>query len=702
MARNKRSARGKPPVARSIGQAREHHAIATSDPYAWLRADNWRDVMRDPELLDRDIRDYLEAENAYARTALWGTGALRKTLFREMKARIKLDDSTVPARDGAFAYFTAYKTGGQHPLYCREKSTGGAREVLVDGNKLARGKAYFSLGGAEHSPDHKFLAYGTDLKGSEYYTVEIRNAATGKVLKDRIEDTTGHVEWSADGKSFFYTNLDDNHRPSRTFRHVLGTSSARDALVYEEPDQGFFTGIGKTQSGDYLNLATHDHQTSEVYLIDARNPGEKPKLVAGRKAGVEYEVEHHGNRLFILTNADKAEDFKIVEAPLSSPGRKNWRDVVGHKPGRLILHFMVFREFLVRLEREDGLPRIVVRALDTGKEHVIAFDEEAYSLGVVPGYEFDTRNLRFTYSSMTTPAQVYDYDMATRKRILRKVQEVPSGHRPEDYITRRVMAPAHDGESVPITLLYAKATPLDGTAPLLLYGYGAYGISIPASFSTNCLSLVDRGVIYAIAHIRGGKDKGYRWYAQGRGRHKTNTFEDFIDAARFLIDRGFTAKGRITAHGASAGGMLMGAVANMAPELFNAIIAEVPFVDVLNTMLDDSLPLTPPEWPEWGNPINDARAYRAIAAYAPYENVTAQDYPHILAVAGLTDPRVTYWEPAKWVARLRAVKTGDHLVLLKTNMAAGHGGAAGRFDRLHEVALNYAFALKMWGLADAG
>ncbi|RME98438.1 MAG: S9 family peptidase, partial [Alphaproteobacteria bacterium] len=420
-----------------------------------------------------------------------------------------------------------------------------------------------------------------------------------------------------------------------------------------------------------------------------------------RETGHEYDVEHHGGRLFILTNSGGAEDFRIVETALESPGLEHWRDIEPHKPGRLILDITSFAGHLVRLEREEGLPRIVIRRLADGEEHAIAFKEDAYSLGLEPGYEFDTTTLRFSYSSMTTPTQVYDYDMERRERTLRKTQEVPSGHDPEDYVTRRIMAPAHDGETVPVTLLYHAQTQLDGSAPVLLYGYGAYGISIPASFSTNCLSLVDRGFVYAIAHVRGGKEKGYRWYREGKLGKKMNTFKDFICAAEHLIAQGITSRGAIIAHGGSAGGMLVGAVANMAPELFRGIIAEVPFVDVLNTMLDDTLPLTPPEWREWGNPIESKEQYEWIAAYSPYDNVSAQDYPNILALAGLTDPRVTYWEPAKWVARLRARRTDSNLTLLKTNMEAGHGGASGRFDRLKEVALSYAFALKISGRMDS-
>ncbi|MET0651373.1 MAG: S9 family peptidase, partial [Hyphomicrobiaceae bacterium] len=419
-----------------------------------------------------------------------------------------------------------------------------------------------------------------------------------------------------------------------------------------------------------------------------------------REHGHEYSVEHHGERLIITTNSDGAEDFRICEAPLASPGMANWREIIPHKPGRLIIETIAFKDHLVRLEREDGLPRIILRQFADGAEHAIAFAEEAYALGMSGGYEFDTTTLRFTYSSMTTPAQVFDYDMAQRTRVLRKTQEVPSGHNPDDYVTRRLLAPAADGEMVPVSVLYKKGTPLDGSAPLFLYGYGAYGITIPASFSTTRLSLVDRGFVFAIAHIRGGKEKGYRWYTDGKLKKKVNTFTDFIAAGEYLVAQRYTSRGRIVANGGSAGGMLMGVIANLAPELFLGIIADVPFVDVLNTMLDESLPLTPPEWPEWGNPIASKEDFETIRAYSPYENVAAKAYPHLFAFAGLTDPRVTYWEPAKWIARLRHLNTSSNLILLKTNMEAGHGGASGRFEALKELATDYAFALKIADRAD--
>ncbi|NND49397.1 MAG: S9 family peptidase [Rhizobiales bacterium] len=689
------------PQARRIREQSTHHGIERSDDYAWLRADNWREVMRDPTVLAPEIRAHLEAENAYTEQMLAETGALQDALYEEMRGRIKEDDSTVPAPDGPYAYYTSFVDGGQHPLVCREPRGGGAREVLIDGNALAEGQAYFQLGGASHSPDHRYLVYGSDVKGSEYYDLSILDTQDGKLLSDTIADTSGGAVWAADSRTLFYTRLDDNHRPSRIFRHRLGDDPADDVLVFEEQDPGFFAGIGKTQSGEYLVISTHTHETSELHLIPARAPDAAPRLVVPRETGHECSLEHHGQRLFLLTNRDGAEDFRIVEAPLDDPSPDNWQEIIDHQPGRLILSITAYRDHLVRLERADGLPRIVVRRLADGAEHSIEFKEQAYSLGLVGGFEFDTGETRFTYSSMTTPSQVFDYELETRERRLRKTQEVPSGHNPDDYVTQRIFAAAKDGEHVPVSLLYRKETKLDGSAPCLLYGYGAYGIAMPASFSTNRLSLVDRGFVYAIAHIRGGKEKGYRWYREGKAAAKTNTFTDFIAAGEHLCAQNFTRKGQIVAHGGSAGGMLMGAVANMAPNLFAGIIGEVPFVDVLATMLDDTLPLTPPEWPEWGNPIVSAEDYNTIAAYSPYDNVSDLAYPPILALAGLTDPRVTYWEPAKWIAKLRAMKSGEAPVLLRTNMDSGHGGASGRFDRLKEVALAYAFALHVTGAQEA-
>ncbi len=692
-----------PPRAARRPAAVTHHGHTRSDDYSWLRADNWQEVMRNPAALAEDIREYLDAENAYFATGMSDTEALQEQLFKEMRGRIKEDDSSVPLPDGPWAYAMRYVEGGQHPLYVREKRAGGGEEVMLDGNALAEGRAYFRIGGVSHSPDHRLLAWSHDDAGSEFFTLSVRDLDDRSDLADVIPDTSGGSVWSADGHFLFYVRLDANHRPSRVFRHKLGSSPEADVLVYEEQDPGFFVGVGMTKSRRFILIHANDHQTSEVHVIPADAPEEAPRLIAPRETAIEYSVDEAHGTFFILTNAgedgEAAKDFRIVTAPVEAAGRENWTDLVPHEAGRLITSHDVTARHVVRLERFEGLPRIVVRRLADGAEHTIAFEEEAYSLGLMGGYEFDTDTLRFAYSSMATPSRVYDYDMESRKRVLRKEQEVPSGHDPSLYVTRRVMAPAPDGETIPISLLYRKETPLDGSAPALLYGYGAYGIAMPASFSISRLSLVDRGFVYAIAHIRGGKDKGYAWYETGRRASKANTFTDFIAAGEFLAAERFTSRGKIVAEGGSAGGMLIGAVANMTTDLFGGLIANVPFVDVLNTMLDDTLPLTPPEWPEWGNPVAEAADYQTMLAYSPYDNVRAKPYPPILVLAGLTDPRVTYWEPAKWVARLRALKTDGNLLLLRTNMEAGHGGAAGRFDALKETAIEIAFALKVTGKA---
>ena len=678
------------------------HGRRRTDDYAWLKDENWQQVMRDPAVLRADIREYLEAENAYKEAVLAPTEALRAALFEEIRGRIKEDDSSVPAKDGAWEYYHRYREGGQHPVMCRRPAGDAAGEQqLLDGDAEAEGKSYYRIGGRKHSFDHRRFAWTVDENGSEFYTLKVKDLETGTELDETVERCSGGFVWAADHETLFYTELDDNHRPCKVLRHRLGADTANDAIVHEERDAGFFLNVALTESRRFVVIDAHDHVTSEVRLIDADRPEAAPILVAERDPMTEYDVSHHGDRLIILTNADGAEDFRIVEAPVGSPGREHWADLVPHRPGVLIVGFEVYARWLVRLERENALPRIVVRDLETGEEHAIAFEEEAYSLGLAGGYEFDTDTLRFTYSSMTTPEHVYDYDMRSRERVVRKVQEVPSGHDPADYGTRRIIAVSHDGESVPVSVLHRADTAIDGSAPLLLYGYGSYGMSMPASFGTTRLSLVDRGFVYAIAHVRGGTERGYAWYTGGKLAKKTNTFHDFIAAAHALADGGFTRRGRIAIHGGSAGGLLVGASTNMAPDLFHAVIAEVPFVDVLNTICDDTLPLTPPEWPEWGNPIESEAAYDCIAAYSPYDNVEARDYPHIIATAGLTDPRVTYWEPAKWVAKLRATKTDDRLLALHTNMEAGHGGAAGRFDRLKETALVYAFVLHVFGMGVA-
>ncbi|WP_172122730.1 MULTISPECIES: S9 family peptidase [unclassified Devosia] len=689
-----------PPVAARKPYFTTHHNDRREDPYHWLRAPNWQEVMQQPETLDGEIRDYLEAENSFFEAEFGApTADLQETIYREIRGRIKEDDSGIPSPDGPFAYNSRMLEGKQYPQVVRTPRDGGPETVLLDCN-IEAGDGYFGFAGAEHDPSHRYLAWAADRAGSEYYDIVVRDLDTGTDSPEVIAETAGSYVWNNDSTAIFYTEYDDNHRPFRVREHRIGTPQESDRIVFEESDPGFFVGVGRTLSGKFIVVDAHDHQTSEVWLLDANGTGEL-RCVAPRVTEREYDVDEREGVLYIRTNADGAEDFKIVTAPADNPGPENWTDLVPHQQGVLILDTTVIKNHLLRLERFEGLRRIIVRDLRTSAEDSVGFDEEAYSLGMSVGYEFDTSTFRLTYSSPTTPSRTYDLDLETGERTLLKEQEVPSGHNPADYVTRRLFATAPDGEQVPVTVLYRQGTPLDGTAPALLYGYGAYGMSMPAAFSVSALSLVDRGFIHATAHIRGGMEKGYRWYAQGRREHKTNTFTDFIAAAEMLIAQGYTAKGRIVAQGGSAGGMLMGAVANMRPDLWGGILAQVPFVDVLNTMLDDTLPLTPPEWPEWGNPLLSAEDYRRIASYAPYEQVAAQDYPPIFALAGLTDPRVTYWEPAKWVAKLRATKTGAAPLYLKTNMGAGHGGASGRFDRIKETAMCYAFALDCVGLAQS-
>lgn len=679
-----------------------HHAITRRDPFAWLRDDNWQAVMKDPQALDADIRAHLEAENAYTDKVLAPTQKLQEQLFAEMRGRLQEDEAGVPVNQGGLAFVGKYVAGGEHPLICcgPRNSETDAMRVLVDGNKEAEGKDFFKIIGHDGDPTERLLAWAYDDKGSEYFTICLRPIEGGADLEDRLVDTGGSFAWSACGDYLFYIAVDENHRPHRVMRHKLGTAQSDDAIIYEEDDAGFFVGLSATRSGRFLIISAHDHETAEAHLIDAHAPLAAPVCVAPRETGIEYEVDDDAarDRLILVTNWQqdgKADDFQIVSAPVpTGSGTKNdWQSLRPHEAGALVLDALPFENHMVALIRQNALPFIEVTNIESGTSARIAFDEEAYDVSLGGMAEYATANLRFTYASMTTPTQTFDYDMASGERVLRKTQNVPSGHAPADYITRRITATGHDGAQIPVSLLYHKDTKLDGSAPVLLYGYGSYGITIPASFSVTRLSLVDRGFIYAIAHIRGGRACGHNWFMDGRGPKKTNTFEDFAAAARELIARNWTKPGQITIHGGSAGGLLVGATVNLAPELFCGAIAEVPFVDVLTTMLDASLPLTPPEWPEWGNPIESQEAYELIAGYAPYENIEAKAYPHILATAGLTDPRVTYWEPAKWIARLRTTRTDGGLSLLRTEMTAGHGGKAGRFNQLHEIAFVYAFTL---------
>ena len=685
----------KPPEAEKRPSTSTHHGIELVDNYAWLRADNWQDVMRDPSTLPNDIREYLDAENSYYEALMTDTTDLQEALFEEMKGRVKQDDSSVPSPDGDYAYASRYEEGKEYPLFIRSPRNGGDESILFDGPVQAEGTEYFALGLMEHSPDHQRLAWSLDNNGSEFHHMRIRNLATGED-SDELTKDVGSFEWCADSRGFVYVKVDENHRPNKAY---FKAPDAEEVLIYEEKDARFYVSIGKSLDGKWMVLHTGQNDEDEVWFFPADNPSANMSLVTPRRQGHEYGVDIHGDTLFITTNSRESENFRLVTADTSAPGEDNWKELILHRGDVMLVSSFVLKNHLIRLERENALPRIVVRELATGDEHSISFDEEAYSLGIGSGYEFDTNSVRFSYSSPSTPLQVWDYNLTTRERTLRKEQEIPSGHDASNYVVRRLLAPSKDGELVPLTVLHHKDTAIDGTAPCLLYGYGSYGAGMPASFSTNRLSLVDRGMIYCTAHIRGGDEKGRGWYEQTKKAGKLKTFHDFIASGEFLAQKKFTSKGKIIAMGGSAGGLLMGAVVNMAPNLFSGIIAQVPFVDVLNTMLDASLPLTPGEWSQWGNPIESEEEYKIIADYSPYDNVVPQDYPPIFALSGLTDPRVQYWEPSKWVAKLREVTKGKSAILLKTNMGSGHFGKTGRFAYLEEIGLVYAFALKAAGKA---
>ena len=681
-----------PPVAPKHPKRIEQLGRVRVDDYAWLKDENWQKVLRDPKVVRADIRTHLEAENAYTKAVLAGTEELQAELVKEMRGRIKEDDSSVPSPDGPWEYYSRFDTGAQHPIHARRPRGGGPEEVLLNEDKEAKGKAYFQVSEAEHSPDHKLFAWAVDEQGSEVHRIYVKDLATGQVLAAPVESANGGFAWSPDSQWLFWTFRDDNGRPSRVMRRPARGGAGSDVEVYREKDPGFFAGVGVSGSRKYIYVTAGDHETTETHLIPAATPTAPPRVVEPRSKGLMYDVEHWGDRFVIRTNADGAVDWKLVTAPEDKPGKAHWKDWVAHRPGAFVTSHFAVKDHLVRLERANAQGRIVVTPR-SGPEHTVAFEEEIYAPAAGPGYEYDTQVVRLVYQSPTTPRSWIDYDLKTRAKTLRKTQEVPSGHDPSKYVARRLDAPAKDGKLVPIYVLMRRDVKLDGSAPLLLYGYGSYGIANSPTFSTANLSLVDRGWIYATANVRGGSEKGWGWFLDGRKFTKTNTFTDFIACAEHLHGKGYGKPKSTVALGGSAGGMLMGAIANLRPELWAGIVGVVPFVDVLNTMSDTSLPLTPPEWPEWGDPLTDPKAYDYIAAYSPYDRVEAKRYPAILAMGGLSDPRVTYWEPAKWIAVLREKATDRNPKLLRINMEAGHGGSAGRFEHLKETALEYAFAI---------
>jgi len=691
-----------PPIARKIQAKTTQLGFTRTDDYAWMKDENWQAVMADASKLNPDIRKHLDAENAYTEAVTQDLSALKETIFEEMKGRLKADASSVPSPDRDWAYNHRYRTGDQHGLYERApintvtKKPNGEPQIILDAEVLSKDyPAFFDLGSVTHSDDQKWLAYSVDATGAENYEVFVKNIATDQITSTGITKSAGGLQWARDNATLFWVERDENQRPYAVFSKDIHNETAKPHLVYKETDPGFFVSVGESDSGNFIQISAHNHTTTELWLIPSAAPETKPTCVSPREAGREYSLSDHEDDFYILTNAGGAVDFQIMRAPIVSPGFESWEPFLPHQSGTLILGMTSYQNFLVRLVRENALPRIIIRDMRSGEEHDVAFDEAAYALGLGGSYEYDTPWLRFAYSSPTTPRQTFDYNMETRERVLRQTQEVPSGHDPADYKCERVSITARDGVSVPVTLIMRADTAIDGTAPLLLYGYGSYGMTMPAGFRTSLLSLVDRGFVYAIAHIRGGMAKGYQWYLDGKLEKKENTFNDFVDAGRALCDLGYSSRGKVIIHGGSAGGLLVGAALNQDADMLGGMIAAVPFVDVLNTMSDDTLPLTPPEWPEWGNPLTDKQSYENIARYSPYDNVSKRDYPPMLITGGLTDPRVTYWEPAKWAAKLREHQSGDAPVLLKINMEAGHQGEAGRYNALKETAFEFAFAVSI-------
>jgi oligopeptidase B len=680
-----------PPIARIEPKTFTQLGRTRVDNYAWLKDDNWQRVMRDPSVLRADVRDYLNAENAYREAMMAPTQALQEQLYQEMRGRTKEDDSSVPTPDGPWEYYRRFEVSAQHPKYVRRPRGGGPEQVLLDVDAQAAGKSFYKVISAQHSPDHAYIAYAVDEQGSEIYTVYIKQLHTGEILEEAITNCTGDFCWAPSSLYLYWIFRDDNGRPAKVYRRNMPGSE--DVLIYDEPDDGFFLSVDSTESREFVLISAGNGSQSEYYTIPSSNPTSPPSLFSAREDELLYSPTHWNGRWYILTNADNAVDFKIMSCAPSATARANWRDFIPHQEGRYILGLAATKDYLVRAERNNALPRIVVRHR-SGDEHAIVLEEEAYNLELAGGYEWETSIQRYIYDSPTTPPQWYDYDMRARSRVLRKTLEIPSGHDPAGYVARRMFATASDGKRIPITILMKRDTPVDGSAPLYLYGYGSYGISIDADFSIRRFSLVDRGWIYAIAHVRGGSEMGFGWFQDGRRFTKKNTFSDFIACAEHLVSNGFGRAGRIVAEGRSAGGLLMGAINNMRPDLWAGVIGGVPFIDVINTMSDVSLPLTPPEWPEWGNPLEDPEAYDYMASYCPYTNIDRKAYPAVLSTGGLTDPRVTYWEPAKWVAKLRPNTTSDKPILLKMNMTAGHAGSAGRFEYLREIAHDYAFAIK--------
>ena len=678
-----------PPVAAAVPKPDTVHGDVRIDNYYWLR-----------DKTNPDVITYLEAENAYTANVLEPLAPLRESLYTEMLARIKETDMDVPYRQGTHLYYARTEQGKQYPIYCRTQTAPGAPEtVILDENELSQGHSYFVIGSMHVSPDEATLIYTADTNGSETFDLYVRKIDTGAALPDRIRDV-GSVVWATDNVTIFYTTRDAAKRPHRLWRHTLGTDPSQDTLLYEEGDALYSLYAYRTKSDAFIIVHSSASTSDEIRVLPAREPSAPLRLLLARQPEVEYSVSHHGDAFYILTNLD-AKNFRLVKAPVADPSPERWIEVVPASPDVTLEGMEFFRDHFVLFSRAGGLPRMRVSDLRSGASHEISFPEPVYSAFSGTNRLFETTLFRFSYQSFVTPHSVYEYDLDSRERVLLKRQEVLGGYDPDAYVSERIYATSDDGTQVPVSLVYRKGITKDGSSPMHLIGYGAYGISEPVLFSSARLSLLNRGVTYAVAHIRGGGDLGRDWKEQGRMLRKKNTFADFIACAEHLVAQGYTTPARLTIEGGSAGGLLVGAVANMRPDLCTAIVAQVPFVDVLNTMLDAGLPLTIGEYLEWGNP-NEKEYYDYIKSYCPYTNVRPQAYPNLLVKVGLNDPRVAYWEGAKWVVKLRSMKTDNNLTLLKVNMGAGHAGLSGRYEKLREIAFDYAYILSQYGISGDG
>ena len=677
------------PIAKIIPKTLEKHKIKRVDNYFWL---NDRE---NPEVID-----YLNQENTYYNAMTADTKGFQKELYEEMKSRIKEDDESVPYLYNGYYYITRFETGKDYPIYSRKKGSLEAKEeILFNCNELAKGHSYFQLGGLSVSTDNNYVSFGVDTVGRRIYTIQIKNLATGEILADKIENATGGSVWANDNKTIFYTKQDEvTLRSDKVFKHKLATDSSNDVLVFNEKDDTFNVSVGKEKSKKYIVIGSGSTLTTEYRILNADNPDGKFTVFQKRVRGLEYSISHFGDSFYILTNKDKATNFKLMKTSETATAKENWKDLIAHRKDVLLEDIEIFRNYLVVEERSNGLNHIRIMPWSGEGEYYLPFGSETYSAGTTTNVDFDTEILRYSYQSLATPASVIDFNMRTKEKEVKKEQQVLGGKFDKnDYIEERIWATATDGTKIPISMVYRKGLKKDGKNPLLLYAYGSYGVTMDTYFSSTRLSILDRGFVFAIAHIRGGEDLGRQWYEDGKLLKKKNTFTDYIDCSKFLIDEKYTSPKHLYAEGGSAGGLLMGVVVNSAPELYNGVIAQVPFVDVINTMLDDTIPLTTGEYDEWGNP-NVKKYYDYMLSYSPYDNVKAQNYPNMYVSTGLHDSQVQYWEPAKWVAKLRTQKTNDTVLYLNTNMDAGHGGASGRFEALKELAKEYAFLLDLEGI----